>query len=112
MSHEDIIRAWKDEEYRTNLSEEERAQLPKNPAGLIDLTDAEMDAVAGGSFTPICAHTTTGKRPPQWPKPVPKPTPKPDGGTGNPDGGAGNPDGGAGNLYEEDEIDEWIGNGY
>jgi mersacidin/lichenicidin family type 2 lantibiotic len=49
MSHQDIIRAWKDEEYRNSLSESERAQLPENPAGLIELADAELEAVAGGN---------------------------------------------------------------
>jgi mersacidin/lichenicidin family type 2 lantibiotic len=44
----DIIRAWKDEEYRNSLSEAERAALPENPAGLITLTDEELGAVAGG----------------------------------------------------------------
>ncbi|HEY9674768.1 MAG TPA: mersacidin/lichenicidin family type 2 lantibiotic [Waterburya sp.] len=48
MSHEDIIRAWKDPEYRMSLSEEKRAQLPENPAGLIELTDGEMGLVGGG----------------------------------------------------------------
>ncbi|MGB7439552.1 MAG: mersacidin/lichenicidin family type 2 lantibiotic [Coleofasciculaceae cyanobacterium] len=48
MSNIDIIRAWKDEEYRNSLSEEERAQIPNNPAGLIDLTDAETEAITGG----------------------------------------------------------------
>jgi mersacidin/lichenicidin family type 2 lantibiotic len=49
MSHQDIIRAWKDEEYRNSLSESERAQLPENPAGLIELPDSELEAVAGGN---------------------------------------------------------------
>ncbi|MBF2004360.1 MAG: mersacidin/lichenicidin family type 2 lantibiotic [Chlorogloeopsis fritschii C42_A2020_084] len=49
MSNEDIIRAWKDEEYRNSLSEEHRAQLPENPAGLIELTDAEIETINGGS---------------------------------------------------------------
>jgi mersacidin/lichenicidin family type 2 lantibiotic len=49
MSHQDIIRAWKDEEYRNSLSESERAQLPENPAGSIELADAEQEAVAGGN---------------------------------------------------------------
>jgi mersacidin/lichenicidin family type 2 lantibiotic len=48
MSYLEIIRAWKDEEYRLSLSEEQRAQLPENPAGLIELTDAELDAAVGG----------------------------------------------------------------
>ena len=48
MSYENIIRAWKDEDYRMSLSEEERAQLPENPAGLIELMDAEMSMVGGG----------------------------------------------------------------
>lgn len=50
MSHIDIIRAWKDEEYRLSLSDAERASLPANPAGMIELTEAELDAVAGGAI--------------------------------------------------------------
>lgn len=46
MFHGDIIRAWKDEEYRLSLSDAERALLPDHPSGLITLTDAELD-VAG-----------------------------------------------------------------
>ena len=49
MSYRDIIRAWKDEEYRLSLSEEQRAVLPEHPAGLIELADAELDDAAGGS---------------------------------------------------------------
>ena len=49
MSIEKIIKAWKDEEYRNNLTAAERAQLPENPAGLIELTDADLDQAAGGT---------------------------------------------------------------
>ena len=45
----DIVRAWKDEAYRRNLSEAERMSLPDNPAGMFDLSDSELDGVAGGS---------------------------------------------------------------
>ena len=52
----DVIRLWKDEEYRKSLTEEElrqfeeestrimqeSAQLPGNPAGVIELTDDEL----------------------------------------------------------------------
>jgi mersacidin/lichenicidin family type 2 lantibiotic len=49
MSEFDIIRAWKDEEYRKSLTNEQRASMPANPAGQIELTDADMGAVAGGT---------------------------------------------------------------
>ncbi|MGK7901367.1 MAG: mersacidin/lichenicidin family type 2 lantibiotic, partial [Hormoscilla sp.] len=48
MSNIDIIRAWKDKDYRDGLSEEEKAQLPAHPAGLIELTDEDMSSMAGG----------------------------------------------------------------
>lgn len=44
----DVVRAWKDEEYRSSLTEAQRAQLPENPAGLIDLTDEAINEVVGG----------------------------------------------------------------
>ncbi len=49
MSNIDIIRAWKDEEYRNSLSEEEQSQLPENPAGMMKLLDADMECVVGGA---------------------------------------------------------------
>ena len=48
MSKQQIIRAWKDQAYRRGLSAAERAALPANPAGLIELTDAELGSIAGG----------------------------------------------------------------
>jgi mersacidin/lichenicidin family type 2 lantibiotic len=61
MSKLDIVRAWKDEEYRESLSDTQRASLPQNPAGLIELTDADLSLAGGGTedaalfFTlPIC----------------------------------------------------------
>ncbi len=49
MSNFDIIRAWKDEEYRESLSEEQRSQLPENPAGIIEMSDEEMESLGGAS---------------------------------------------------------------
>jgi mersacidin/lichenicidin family type 2 lantibiotic len=43
----DVIRAWKDPSYRTALSEAERAQIPVNPAGLVDLSDEELKEASG-----------------------------------------------------------------
>ncbi len=43
MSPLDIIRAWKDEDYRLSLTD-----APVSPVGLIELTDADMGLLAGG----------------------------------------------------------------
>jgi mersacidin/lichenicidin family type 2 lantibiotic len=72
MSREQIIKAWKDEEYRLGLSEAERSALPDNPAGIVELPDPDMDTVAGGLteliwtagccndlFTLLCGINTT-----------------------------------------------------
>ncbi len=48
MSNIDIIRAWKDEEYRNSLTDEQRSQLPENPAGMLELSDDEMESLRGG----------------------------------------------------------------
>lgn len=48
MTTEDIIRAWKDADFRSCLSAEERAYLPEHPAGDSELVDAELEQVAGG----------------------------------------------------------------
>mgnify|MGYP001269080300 CR=1 FL=1 len=44
-----IVRAWKDEAYRQSLSVEEQAMLPANPAGEIELTEADLEAISGAS---------------------------------------------------------------
>jgi mersacidin/lichenicidin family type 2 lantibiotic len=43
----DIARAWKDESYRNSLSSEEQALLPANPAGELELSESELEAVTG-----------------------------------------------------------------
>lgn len=58
MSGIDIIRAWKDEEYRQSLTDAERAMLPENPAGKIELTDADLGAVVGGTDAMTVAERT------------------------------------------------------
>jgi mersacidin/lichenicidin family type 2 lantibiotic len=47
MSNIDIIRAWKDESYRLSLSAAERALLPENPAGPVELSDADLTGAGG-----------------------------------------------------------------
>lgn len=48
MSKQQIIRAWKDAEYRDSLPAATRAALPEHPAGAMALTLEELDAVASG----------------------------------------------------------------
>ena len=52
MNRLDIIRAWKDADYRESLSDAERAALPENPAGLMELPEAALGNVAGGGPLP------------------------------------------------------------
>jgi len=52
MSKKDVIRAWKDPNYRKSLSPAELAALPANPAGATELTDAELGSVSGGFIKP------------------------------------------------------------
>lgn len=59
MSKVDIIRAWKDEEYRQSLTDAERSALPPNPAGIMELSDAELTGVAGGTEEQL-ARTGSG----------------------------------------------------
>ena len=57
----DIIRAWKDEEYRLSLTEEQRALLPENPAGQLELSDADLESVVGGIISLLGNCTGIGR---------------------------------------------------
>ena len=68
MSNVDVVRAWKDEQYRMSLNEIERASLPQNPAGVVELTEGDLEGVVGGSAididisvsrTSCCTYSTT-----------------------------------------------------
>lgn len=59
MQKDDIIRAWKDSEFRTGLTAEEQALLPENPAGLVQLTDEVLEDVVGGGSC-ICWSCSGG----------------------------------------------------
>jgi len=59
MSKPDIIRAWKDDEYRHSLSSEEQQLVPENPAGQIELTPEQLEDVEGGSTSWTITLTIT-----------------------------------------------------
>ena len=50
--HIDVVRAWRDEEYRNSLSDEERASLPESPAGLAVVEDSVLRSIIGASGHP------------------------------------------------------------
>lgn len=61
MTHVDIIRAWKDEEYWLSLSEEQRTMVPEHPAGAIELSPAQRIEVGFLNAYPtiettLCPH--------------------------------------------------------
>jgi mersacidin/lichenicidin family type 2 lantibiotic len=48
MSKVDVVRAWKDPEYRASLTREQLASLPASPAGSYELDAEVLKQVAGG----------------------------------------------------------------
>ena len=57
--HIDVVRAWRDEEYRDSLTEAERASLPENPAGFATVDDSSLRSVGGGLTTGIRCQGST-----------------------------------------------------
>jgi len=39
----EVVRAWKDQEYRDTLTAEQLAELPQHPAGVIEFGQPELD---------------------------------------------------------------------
>lgn len=56
LTIEDAIRAWKDEEFRRSLTEEQIEQLPDDPAGVIKMLDADSRAQQHSYFTGTCGR--------------------------------------------------------
>lgn len=48
MTANEIIRAWKNPKFRSTLSSFELDSIPENPAGIVELTDIESQAIRGG----------------------------------------------------------------
>lgn len=47
MKKKQVIRAWRDPEYYASLSEDDRARLPDHPAGVVELSDQDLNGLAG-----------------------------------------------------------------
>jgi mersacidin/lichenicidin family type 2 lantibiotic len=91
MRKETVIRAWKDVAFRSSLSATDRALVPAHPAGVIDLSDDQLELVVGGlaaqtgtgSPNCVCLRTITaqsggGTCNCVCPEPAPTPTPAPE----------------------------------
>lgn len=49
MKKDEIIRAWRDPDYFFSLSDDQRAGLPANPAGMVELSEDALLNVMGAS---------------------------------------------------------------
>ncbi|MCO6454959.1 MAG: mersacidin/lichenicidin family type 2 lantibiotic [Pirellulaceae bacterium] len=56
MSKNELLQAWKNKVSRRAASNATRQPLPENPAGLVELTDAELDGDLGANG---CPHVRT-----------------------------------------------------
>jgi mersacidin/lichenicidin family type 2 lantibiotic len=62
MSKADVIRAWKDPDYRGGLSVSDLAMLPANPAGRIEVSDDDLNGLESNRHTTAVTCTCTGTR--------------------------------------------------
>lgn len=58
MKTNHVVRAWKDEDYRSSLSESESSLMPQNPAGMVELSDSDLRRVTGGWAASTCICDT------------------------------------------------------
>ena len=61
MKNAEVIRAWKNADYRLSLSRAERDSMPEHPAGHIELTDEELGGASGGIDLSTVAIFTAGQ---------------------------------------------------
>ncbi len=52
----DLVRVWKDPSYRAGLAPEDLAEVPANPAGLVEVTDEELKAATGLAAYPVTTN--------------------------------------------------------
>jgi mersacidin/lichenicidin family type 2 lantibiotic len=44
-----VVRAWRDPEFREEMSDETRGMVPSHPSGVIELSDTDLEAAAGAT---------------------------------------------------------------
>ena len=48
LTPQEIVRAWRDEAFYNSLTPEQRAAVPPSPSMLSELSENELESVAGG----------------------------------------------------------------
>ncbi|MGB1249036.1 MAG: mersacidin/lichenicidin family type 2 lantibiotic [Candidatus Promineifilaceae bacterium] len=59
LTSDDVVRAWKDEEFRASLTSDQQAGLPDAPSNMAELSDEELEQIAGGRGICICTRGCT-----------------------------------------------------
>lgn len=55
MKKTDIARAWRDPEFYASLSDAERALVPANPVGLVEVDADVLGSITGGCGSNTCS---------------------------------------------------------
>ena len=55
MKKRDVIRAWRDGEFYSSLSNEDLAAMPESPASVIELDDDVLSTLSGGCSFEYCS---------------------------------------------------------
>ncbi len=63
MKKVDVVRAWRDAEYRSSLSEDVRQNLPASPAGIANIDDDVLKSITGGCGGSTCSCGGVGTNP-------------------------------------------------
>jgi mersacidin/lichenicidin family type 2 lantibiotic len=58
MKRKDVIRAWRDGEFYSSLTDEQRAAMPESPASVIDLGDEVLASISGGCSIEVGCPTS------------------------------------------------------
>jgi mersacidin/lichenicidin family type 2 lantibiotic len=64
MKKVDVIRAWRDAEYRNSLPEDVRSSLPEHPVGFADVNDDLLRGVSGAATLRFCTTVSASCVPP------------------------------------------------
>ena len=60
MQTVEIIKAWKDAEYRDTLTDEQRDEMPEHPCGVIEVTASESEEESSFGPQPFACGSHTG----------------------------------------------------